>query len=241
MNYIDLSGRKSIKTKDVAPNEFNPRFDLRGKKIGRLLVLDFSHKKMRKYYYKCLCDCGKECIKSSYYLLDRDKISHPSCGCWRSEINIASSTTHGRGKRTDREYKTWCEIKHRCYNKNYAYYKNYGGRGIKMCERWFNSFENFLIDMGDIPEPKENFSIDRIDNNGDYCPENCRWATRKEQCNNRRSNINIEYKGRHQTLRQWCEELGLNYGNTRYYYKNKKFNRTFENVVEYYRKKGVIK
>lgn len=235
MSYIDLSNRKNIKTKDVAPNEFNPRNDLRGKRFGRLQVLDFSHKggkDGRKYFYKCLCDCGKECVKSASYLLNSETFPHPSCGCWRKELNIASSTTHGRGKKTDREYKTWCEIKGRCYNENSTFYKNYGGRGIKMCDRWLNSFENFIADMGNRPSPKH--SIDRIDVNGDYTPENCRWATMKEQCNNRRSNIRIEYQGKTQTLKQWCEELGLNYPNA---YSMLRNGRSFEFIVNHQLKK----
>lgn len=238
MNYIDLSGRPTIKTLNVSENEFNPRTDLRGKKFGRLTVLDFDHKTGRRYYYKCICDCGKECIKYAHYLTS-SKNHYKSCGCWHLEVTIKVSTTHGRGKITDREYKTWIDIKNRCYNSSSPFYSLYGGRGIKVCDRWIHSFENFIADMGNIPEPKKKYSIDRIDTNGDYCPENCRWATQKEQCNNRRSNIKITYHGRTQTLMQWCEELGLNYSNTRYQYKRGK--RTFEQIVEFYKKKGIIK
>lgn len=115
-------------------------------------------------------------------------------------------TTHGMSNTT--EYKTWERIKKRCYNKNVYNYCDYGGRGILMCDEWKNSFEVFYKDMGDRPEGT---SIDRIDNDKGYSKENCRWATNEEQCNNRRSNINITYKGETQTLAQWCRELNLEY------------------------------
>lgn len=218
MAYKDLTNtdRGTKYYSGVAADEFVPRKDLRRLKFGRLTVLDFSHKggsSGRLYYYKCLCDCGKECIKSSTYLLDSKTCIHKSCGCWHRELNIATSTTHGHGKKTDPTYKAWVEIKLRCCNPRNQAYKNYGGRGIKVCDRWLHSFENFLADMGE--RPSKEYSIDRIDVNGDYCPKNCRWATRKEQCNNRRSNINITYNCKTQTLMQWCEELGLSYKNAR--------------------------
>ncbi len=107
------------------------------------------------------------------------------------------------------EYKVWSGMKRRCYNKNDKRYENYGGRGIIICSAWLASFWFFLQDMGS--RPSELHSIDRIDNDGNYEPNNCRWSTNKEQCNNRTSCIIIEYYGREQTLTQWCEELDLNY------------------------------
>jgi hypothetical protein len=93
----------------------------------------------------------------------------------------------------------------RCTNSNYTYYKDYGGRGIKVCDRWLNSFEDFLADMREAPK---GLSLDRIDNNGDYTPENCRWATIKEQCNNTRCNHLLTYNGKTQSISQWANELG---------------------------------
>lgn len=104
-------------------------------------------------------------------------------------------------------------MKLRCLNPNNHAFSDYGGRGIKICEEWM-AFENFLADMGERPD---NMTLDRIDVNGNYEPSNCRWATMKEQCNNRRSNFNITHQGRTQTLTQWCEELGLNYPNAQYH------------------------
>lgn len=232
MEYTDFEKNEQISDVLKENNEFNPRFNLIGKKIGRLYVKSFAYKKGRKYYYNCICDCGKECVKHSHYLLDKSKYPHKSCGCWHREINIARSTKHGMTKSDT--YKTWCELKQRCCNpKNHAY-ECYGGRGIKICDRWFNSFENFLEDMGE--RPSKEYSIDRINVNGNYEPSNCRWATDKEQCNNRRSNVIIQYKGRTQNLKQWCDELCLNYGCVNSMRVRSK--RSFDEIVQYYKNKS---
>lgn len=105
------------------------------------------------------------------------------------------------------EYKIWAYTKARCYNKKHKNYNDYGGRGIIVCERWLNSFKNFYEDMGKRPSDKH--SIERKNNNLNYSPENCYWATRKEQANNRRSNHLIEYKGRTQTVSMWADEIGI--------------------------------
>lgn len=106
-------------------------------------------------------------------------------------------------------YQSWCLMKQRCLNKKAGAYKDYGGRGIKVCSRWLK-FENFYADMGDRPSKKH--SIDRIDNNGNYELKNCKWSTRKEQANNRRTNHLLTYKGKTQTIAQWAEELKMSYG-----------------------------
>ena len=103
-------------------------------------------------------------------------------------------------------YNTWRAMKERCLSKNNKEYKRYGGRGITICEEWL-TFINFYKDMGERPEGK---TLDRINNNGNYCKENCRWATIEEQCNNRRSSRFIFYQGKRQTLTQWERELKLN-------------------------------
>lgn len=112
-------------------------------------------------------------------------------------------------KTKSREYHSWTNMKYRCYNVNNPSYAKYGGRGIKVCDRWLgrHGFVNFYKDMGDRPIYT---SIDRIDNNGDYTPENCRWATREEQQNNTRRCRLIEYNGRTQNLTQWARELSIN-------------------------------
>ncbi|MCM1142418.1 MAG: hypothetical protein NC453_27935, partial [Muribaculum sp.] len=118
-------------------------------------------------------------------------------------------------------------------NPNNAQFKDYGGRGIKICDRWRNSFENFLADMGKKPTPQH--SIDRIDYNGDYCPENCRWATRAEQNNNKRNCIMVTYNGKTQTFKQWCNEHEIPYYCAINMYKSGK--RSLPEIIEYYKNK----
>lgn len=209
--YFTMSQKENCEAKKdrrkVPKDVFVPRKNLIGKKIGRLTVLDFHHKQNRVYYYTCKCDCGNVCVKKSNYLLNRKTYPHPSCGCWHRELYIAASSTHKMTKTP--EYKSWQEMRYRCLNPDNPQYFRYGGRGITVCDRWKDSFENFVADMGE--RPSNQHSIDRIDNNKGYSPENCRWATRKEQCNNRRSNINLTYKGETKTLKQWCELYNMKY------------------------------
>lgn len=107
-----------------------------------------------------------------------------------------------------REYRSYYSMKTRCLNKNYTQYKDYGGRGIKICDRWLgpDGFVNFLNDMGERPQDK---TLDRIDVDGDYKPSNCRWATRQEQSNNMRTNIFIEYNGEKNTIPEWSRKKGF--------------------------------
>lgn len=110
------------------------------------------------------------------------------------------------GKSTS-EYTAWRTMRERCSKQDHHAYKDYGGRGINVCDRWKNNFDNFIDDMGLKPTPKH--TLDRVDNNKDYSPENCRWATMKEQCNNRRSCVFVEYNGEIKTLSQWADVLGI--------------------------------
>lgn len=114
------------------------------------------------------------------------------------------------GKSNSPTFIRWRSMKSRCYYPKNVGYPNYGGRGIKVCDRWLgeHGFENFLADMGEVPGRE--YSLDRIDVNGDYTPENCRWATWKEQSNNKRTNRKFTHNGRTQTATEWCDELGLN-------------------------------
>lgn len=154
--------------------------------------------KTNKGFCECLCRCGNTLTVKFWKLtgVGGHRVLE-SCGCLK-------------GTKTEQDtYKIWAGMKRRCTQPNSDAYKNYGGRGIKVCERWFNSFPAFLMDMGSRPSTKH--SIDRIDNNGDYTPTNCRWATQKEQSNNKRTNRMIEIDGKTQTLTQWCEEYQIKY------------------------------
>lgn len=137
-----------------------------------------------------------------------------SCGCIQKERRGKATITHGysRSRKKSHEYKMWLSMRERCLCKTNKGYKNYGGRGIKICERWLNKengFINFLSDIGKQPSPA--YSLDRIDVNGNYEPSNCRWATRTDQARNKRNNILIEYRGETKCLKEWCYLTGLNY------------------------------
>ena len=159
-------------------------------------------------YYLCKCDCGAMKTISSCSL--RAGLSK-SCGCLRKQLASIRGTRHGDSKGGGSwtpEYRAWHALRGRCNNPKNPKYKDYGGRGITVCERW-DVFANFLADMG--RKPSAIHSIDRIDVNGNYEPGNCRWATRKEQANNCRSNHEITFQGRTKNLTQWSEETGLPY------------------------------
>ena len=171
--------------------------DLTNRKFGRLTVISEAGKsKDGEIMWLCGCECGKQkTIRGSSLRNGKTK----SCGCYRREI----SATH-RMTKTD-TYKTWLDMNARCHNKNNKSYNGYGGRGITVCERW-NKFENFYTDMREKPK---GMSIERKNNNGNYEPFNCEWATRKEQARNTRDTKWISYRGETKCLIAWAEEIGI--------------------------------
>lgn len=182
---------------------YSTRIDLTGQKFERLLVISYAGKgKISKWL--CQCDCGKTKIVQSFYLRSGKS---KSCGCIRTERLIRDFSTHGKSKTP--EFRIWASMKGRCSNPLNTSYHNYGGRGIKVCDRWLHSFENFLADMGKKPTHKH--SIDRINNNGNYEPSNCRWATKTIQNNNRRDNLKIEFNGEFDTIGNISRKTGIPY------------------------------
>ena len=152
----------------------------------------------------CQCSCGKCDVYLRYNLANGHT---QSCGCWAVDTVIERSTTHGDSK--SREHIAWSSATKRCHNKNYWKYDRYGGRGIRVCDRWQGpmGYANFLADMGRKPSPKH--TLDRIDVNGNYCPENCRWATQKEQCRNKENSKYLTAFGKIQCLSAWAEEYNI--------------------------------
>jgi len=179
------------------------RIDLKGAVFGRLTVLEYAgNDKHNNAQWKCRCECGTEKVISGASLRTGNTLS---CGCYHKEQSSKWTSKHKttHGKRKSRTYSIWGNMRTRCTNPNYKQYKDYGGRGISICERWLD-FANFLEDMGEAPEGK---TLDRIDNNGNYEPGNCRWATGLEQMSNRANTVMFEGKA----LPIWAEELGMNY------------------------------
>jgi hypothetical protein len=185
--------------------------DISGKTFGRLTVESLSHKdKWNQTYWKCRCDCGKETIVTKSHLTTNHT---KSCGCYLNESRykhgcaIGSKYKEGAVGQVEKTYRSWQKMKDRCNNCNNTEYNNYGGRGIKVCDRWVNSFENFLEDMGIRPTGK---SLDRYPNlNGNYEPNNCRWASNKEQSRNRRGNLYLEFGGETKLAIEWAEIMGV--------------------------------
>ena len=155
--------------------------DLLGQRFGRLEVIQRDRLDGSFRYWRCRCVCGREKVARGYNLLHG---LTSSCGCLQEESRKTAQRRHGRTKSP--EHRAWVGMRSRCYYPKDASYKHYGARGIVVCERWRQEqgFENFLVDMG--PRPSSKHSLDRVNNNGNYEPSNCRWATTTEQQKNRR-------------------------------------------------------
>ncbi len=181
------------------------RLELTGKRFGRLVVTAFAGTEAspcgdQKSKWSCICDCGTRLAVFGSSLTSSNTTS---CGCYRTEAQALRSTLHGMtGSRT---YRIWQAMLNRCRNPNTPNFARYGGRGIRVCPAW-EKFERFHADMGEAPP---GMSIDRIDNDGNYEPGNCRWATRFTQARNKSTNRVIQFNGQSMCLKQWAERLGM--------------------------------
>lgn len=173
-----------------------------GDRFGRLLVIAEAGIKSKARQYECLCDCGAVCLVISPCLRGG---TTQSCGCYRREATSALKRIHGLSE--SRVYRIWHKMLTRCRDPKTPQYPHYGGRGIKVCDRWM-SFQNFVDDMG---MPPDRMSLDRIDVNGNYEPTNCRWASQKEQTRNTRRTRYAELNGVKRPLIEWSEMTGIPY------------------------------
>jgi len=181
------------------------------KKYGRLKPIRFLHKNNdNRDVWLFLCDCGNE---HTVNIKDVKSGHSKSCGCLARELLVKRNYKHGHSKHNNigtPEFKAWLQMKKRIFDKTYHAYEHYKERGINICDRWLDKekgFINFYKDMG--RHPGKDYSLDRINNSGNYEPDNCRWATRKEQMNNTSSNKFITYNGVTLTQAQWTEKIGL--------------------------------
>lgn len=197
------------------------KIDLTGCKFGRYTVTREAAPSIGRRgdplrRWECLCECGNSSVVQQGSLRNgRSK----SCGCLHREKTAERFTKHGcsAGGKWTPEYAAWCHMISRCTDPARENYRDYGGRGITVCDEWMK-FETFLQDMG--VKPSEKHSIDRIDNNGNYEPSNCRWATSHQQSRNHRRNIYLEYEGARMVLKDWAAHTGINYGTLRVRVKN---------------------
>lgn len=185
------------------------RINLVGQRFGRLLVIDTADSLNGHTRWKCKCDCGNECVVHSTSLKSGNTTS---CGCYKTEN--AKKLYSGVRQNDKRLYAVWNGIKQRCSNKNNCSYHNYGGRGIEMDAEWsanYEAFYNWAIRSG----YKKGMEIDRIDNNGNYCEDNCRFVSRDIQANNKRNVKLYTIDGVTKSLAQWCKQYGKDYYHVR--------------------------
>ena len=181
--------------------------DLTGIRFGRLVALNRSENLGKETTWSYRCDCGTvKVVRTGHLRSGRVK----SCRCWRREEIANRTLKHGAARRSGYtpEYTTWMLMVQRCHGEHGRRDSRYGGRGISVCDRWRESFDNFLADMG--PKPGPGYSIDRIRNDGDYEPGTCRWATHKEQARHKRNSRYLTYRGRTLCVAEWAEVCGLN-------------------------------
>lgn len=176
--------------------------DIKGERFGRLVVVKYVGKVENRLSWECLCDCGN----TKTVFANNLRVGHTtSCGCRQRELASKRQTTHGATGTP--EFEAWCSIHKRCNNPSNRAFASYGGRGISVCSRW-SSFDNFLFDMGN--KPTSLHSIDRINNDLGYAPDNCRWATYTTQNRNKRSNRILIIHGISKCVSDWAELSPVN-------------------------------
>mgnify|MGYP007003809897 CR=1 FL=1 len=181
------------------------RQNLIGEKFGRLEVIsEAGRSKQGRRLWKCKCTCGNETILNTNVLISG---TTKSCGCLRNEVARERMTTHGISN--SRLFSIWSAMKKRCYNKNFFQYNHYGGRGITICPEWLHNFQAFY-DWAMANGYRDDLTIERKNNDKGYSPDNCRWATNKEQQNNKRTNRILTLNGETHTVSEWGEITGLN-------------------------------
>jgi len=174
--------------------------NLVGKIFGRLMVISRSNNSGKHTMWLCRCNCGVETVVSSNNLRSGNT---RSCGCYRKEYISKKNTIHGM--RRTRTYMKWCGMIRRCTNKNTDRYERYMGRGITVCDSW-RKFENFFNDMGECPA---GLTLGRINNDGNYGPDNCRWETKQQQSYNTSRTRRITFRGETKSLEEWCIDIGI--------------------------------
>ena len=177
--------------------------DLTGEIFNNIQIKSFCEKRGRRSFYNAICICGNSFIVEGQSIKTGNA---KSCGCLHIKQLIERSTTHLKCETP--AYYTWANMIQRCTNHNLSQYKDYGGRGIKVCDRWLHSFENFFEDMGNRPD---GMTLDRDCNDHNYCKDNCHWATYTEQQNNKRNNHIVTYKNESLTVAQWAKKTGIKY------------------------------
>lgn len=187
--------------------------DLTGKRFGKVVVVKRAENKNNRVAFLCRCDCGTEFVTLSQNLVNGWT---KSCGCLNrekaSQRVSKRNTTHGCSH--TRLHDIWKNMRSRCLRTYNTAYKNYGGRGIKICKEWndFKTFRDWAYENG----YSEELTIDRVDVNGDYTPENCRWVSAEKQANNKRTNHFVEHNGERKTISEWAKELGFPYSKLKY-------------------------
>lgn len=186
---------------------YKTRRELTGQRFGRLTVVEYDHTHNGSAYWKCKCDCGNEKIISSNSLTQGNATS---CGCYRKEYVSAQKKTHGMSK--TRIYREFRAMKTRCTNENIEEHHRYSGRGINICDEWMGKggFERFMK-WAYANGYSDDLSIDRIDNDKGYSPDNCRWVDRITQANNTSLNHNITINGETHTMMEWSQITGISY------------------------------